>query len=196
MRSRILWLDVATLPGAIAPFLPFIEFFRDLSLFDCLINRIPPDSTILLVPPAFLPIYILVWLWRRHSAGYPATPTWPVLTSLLAVAAMASSAIGTLGMQAAARELSDLGWTAAFLLPIVANVGLWWRNYRLHQPTDTTSETLLLGTYVATTLPWTLFFLSEGALVGAWVIVGVGAAYLVAIAGRLNFQFLGTSRRY
>lgn len=195
MRSRVLWLDAATLLGAVAPFLPFIEFFRDLSLFDCLINRIPPDSAILLVPPALLPLFILVWLWRHRSAGDPTTPTWPLLTRLLAVTAMASSAIGTLGMQGAASEFADFGWTAAFLLPIVANLGLWWRNRRRHQPTDATSEMLLLGTYVATTLPWTLFFLSEGALVGAWVIAGVGVAYLVAIAGRLQSQSLETSRR-
>lgn len=44
---------------------------------------------------------------------------------------------------------------------------------------------LLPGTYVATTLPWTLFALSEGALAGAWVIAGVGAACSVAIGFRI-----------
>jgi hypothetical protein len=189
MTSRSRWLGIVTLLGAVAPFLPFIEFFRDLSLLDCLIKRVPPDSTILLVPPAFLPVFILLWLWRRQGFSVPTTPTWPRLTRLIAVSAMVSSVLGTLGMQGAASELSDLGWTAAFFLPIVANLGLWWRNHRRQLPVDATFEVLLLGTYVATTLPWTIFFLSEGALIGAWLIAGVGIAYMVTIIVNLRGRY-------
>ena len=185
MTSRVGWLEAATALGAIAPFLPFVEFFRDLSLVDCLIERIPPDATILLVPPAFLPIFILVWMWRRRAV-VPAAPTWPVVTRLFAIAAMLASVAGTVEMQGLLEEFSNPGSTVFFLLPIIANLGLWWRNHRQQLPADVTAELLLLGTYVATTLPWTLAFLREGALIGAWLIAGVGVAYLAAIVMRLR----------
>ena len=186
MRSRGRWLEVATLLGVIAPFLPFEWFFRVFSVVDYVTDVGPLDASHLLVPPAFLPVFILLWLWRRRSASDPTTSTWPVVTRLLAVTAMISSAVGTLGMQRAASEFSDLGWTAAFFLPIVANLCLWWHNHRRQLPVDSTSETLLFGTYVATTFPWTLAFLTEGALIGAWLIAVVGVAYLVAIVMRLR----------
>jgi len=186
MRSRGRWLEVATLLGAIAPFLPYVDFFGALSLVDRLMQAPPSDSSRLLIPPAFLPVFILVWLWRHRHSSVPTTPTWQVVTRLLALAAMACSAAGTFGMQPPLREMSDFGWTAALVLPIVANLGLWWRNHRRQLPLDATSEMLLLGTYVATTLPWTLAFLREGVLVGAWLIAGVGVAYIVAILMRLR----------
>jgi hypothetical protein len=186
MRNRGRWLEVATLLGAIAPFLPFIEFFGDLSLVDCLLDGIPPDAAVLLVPPAFLPVFILVWLWRCRRSSVPTTPTWPVVTRLLAVAAMLTSAVGTLGMQGAASEFSGLGLTAAFFLPMLVNLGLWWRNHRRQLPLDAASEVLLLGTYSSTTLPWTLAFLAEGAMIGAWLIAAVGVAYLATIVMRLR----------
>lgn len=187
MRGRVHWLEVATLLGVIAPFLPFAWFlFRAYSVLDYLTDVGPLDASHLLVPPAFLPVFILLWLRRRRSASDPTVPTWPVLTRVLAVAAMISSAVGTLGMQGAASEFSYLGWTAVFLLPIMANLGLWWRNHQRQLPPDVTSEMLLLGTYVATTLPWTLAFLTLAGLYGAWLIAGVSLAYLVAIAVRLR----------
>lgn len=185
MKPRIGWLDAATLLGAIAPFLPFVEFFRALSLVDCLIDGVLTDSTVLLVPPAFLPMFILAREWRRRSR-VSATPTWPAAARLLAVTAMVCSTAGTLGMQRLLGEFSALGWSAAFFLPNVANLGLWWHNHRRRMPVDATADMLLLGTYVATTLPWTLVFLREGALVGAWLIAGVGVAYIVAILTRLR----------
>ena len=109
-----------------------------------------------------------------------------MVTRLLAIAAMACSAVGTFGMQGLLSEFSALGWTAAFVLPIVANLGLWWRNHRRQLPLNNTAEMLLLGTYVATTLPWTLVFLEEGARYGAWMIAGVGVAYVVATVMRLR----------
>ena len=186
MRSRGRWLEVATLLGAIAPFLPYAEFFGDFSVVDLLMRAPPSDPSRLLVPPAFLPVFILVWLWRRRHSSAPTTPTWPVVTRLLAIAAMACSAVGTFGMQGLLSEFSALGWTAAFVLPIVANLGLWWRNHRRQLPLNGTSEMLLLGTYGATTLPWTLVFLEEGARYGAWMIAGVGVAYVVATVMRLR----------
>ena len=99
---------------------------------------------------------------------------------------MVCSTAGTLGMQRLLGEFSALGWSAAFFLPNVANLGLWWHNHRRRMPVDATADMLLLGTYVATTLPWTLVFLREGALVGAWLIAGVGVAYIVAILTRLR----------
>ena len=185
MKARIGWLDLATLLGAIAPFLPFVEFFRALSLVDYLTDAGPPDASVLLVPPAFLPMFILAREWRRRSC-VPATSTWSVAARLFAVTAMACSTTGTLGMQRLLSEFSALGWSAAFFLPIVANLGLWWHNHRRQLPLDATANMLLLGTYVATTLPWTLVFLREGALVGAWLIAGVGVAYIVAILMRLR----------
>jgi hypothetical protein len=180
MRRRPHWLELATLLGAIAPFLPFVEFFRELSLVDCLIERVPPDASIMLVPPAFLPMFVMAWAWwRRRSSNAP--PTLPVVARLFAVAAMISSIAGTVGMQGLLSEFSDLGWAAAFFLPIAANLGLWWWNHRRQLPADTTTEMLLLGTYVATTLPWALVFLAEGALIGAWLIAVVSVAYLAAI---------------
>lgn len=184
MKLRIGWLDAATLLGVIAPFLPYVEFFGDLSLVDWLMHGPRSDTSRLLVLPAFLPVFILVWLWRRRHSSATTTPTWPVVTRLLAIAAMACTAVGTFGMQGLLSEFSALGWTAAFVLPIVANLGLWWRNHRRQLPLDATSEMLLLGTYVATTLPWTLAFLEEGALYGAWMIAGVGVAYVVATVMR------------
>jgi len=185
MRSRVGWLDVATLFGAIAPFVPFVDFFRELSLVDCLIERVLPDAAILLVPPAFLPMFMMAWAWwRRRSSNAP--PTLPVVARLLAVAAMISSIAGTVSMQGSLSEYSDLGWAAAFFLPIAANLGLWWWNHRRHLPADATTEMLLLGTYVTTTLPWTLLFLETGALIGAWLIAAVGFAYLAAIVMRLS----------
>ena len=185
MRSRLSWLEVATLCGAIAPFLPFVEFFRELSLVDCMIERVPPDATILLVPPAFLPVFVMAWAWwRRRSSNVP--PTLPVVARAFAAAAMISSIAGTVSMQGLLSEYSDLGWAAAFFLPIAANLGLWWWNHRRQLPADVTTEMLILGTYVATTLPWTLVFLEEGALIGAWLIAAVGVAYFAAIVIRLR----------
>ena len=186
MRSRGRWLEVATLLGAIAPFLPYVEFFGDVSLVDWLMRGPRSGPSRLLVLPAFLPVFILVWLWRRRHSSAPTTPTWPVVTKLLAIAAMACTSVGTFGMQGVLSEFSTLGWTAAFVLPLVANLGLWWRNHRRQLPLDAISETLLLGTYVATTLPWTLAFLEEGARYGAWMIAGVGVAYAVATVMRLQ----------
>lgn len=186
MRSHGRWLEVATLLGVIAPFLPFEWFlFRAFSLVDYLAEPGQLDASVLLVPPAFLPVFILVWLWRHRRSNDPTKPTWPVATRLLTVAAMVSTAVGTVGMQELLSEFSGLGWSAAFFLPIVANLGLWWRNHRRRLPSDATSEMLLLGTYVATALPWTLAFLTSAALYGAWLIAGICASYIVAIAMRL-----------
>lgn len=187
MKPRVTWLDAATMLGAIAPFVPYVQFFRDLSLVDFLVAAIPPDATVLLVPPAFLPVFILVWTWRRRSR-VPTTPTWPAAARLFAIAAIVCSTVGTLTMQRLLVEFANLAWTAALLLPIAANLGLWWRNHRQRLPVDVTAEMLLLGTYVATTLPWTLVFLREGALIGAWLIAGVGVAYAAALVVRLRFR--------
>jgi hypothetical protein len=186
MERRVSWIDVATLVGVMAPFLPFDWFlFRSYSLVGYLTDVDQLDASVMLVPPAFLPMFILVWLWRHRRSDDPTKPTWPVATRLLTVAAMVSTAVGTVGMQELLSEFSGLGWTAAFFLPIVANLGLWWRNHRRQLPLDATSEMLLLGTYVATALPWTLAFLTLAALYGAWLIAGICASYIVAIAMRL-----------
>ena len=186
MRSRVGWLEIVTLAGAIAPFLPYVYFFGAISLVDWLIYYPQWDLSRLLVPPAFLPVFILVWLWRRRHSSIPVTATWPTVARLLAIAAMVCSMAGTFGMQGLLSEFSDPGWAAAFFLPIAANLGLWWRNHRRQLPADVTAELLLLGTYVATTLPWTLAFLREGVLIGAWLIAAVGVAYFAAIVIRLR----------
>jgi len=186
MKGRVSWLDVATLVGVIAPFLPFESFlFHVFSLVDFLTDAGQLDASVLLVPPAFLPVFILLWLWRHRRSNDPTKPTWPVATRMLTVAAMISTVVGTVGMQELLSEFSGVGWTAAFFLPIVANLGLWWRNHRRELPLDATSEMLLLGTYVATALPWTLAFLTSAAMYGAWLIAGLCATYMVAIAMRL-----------
>jgi len=186
MSSRGRWLELSSLLGAIAPFLPFTWFlFRTYSLVDYLTAVDPLDASHLLVPPAFLPVFILLWLLRRRSCSDPTTATGPVAARLVAVAAMVSTTVGTIGMQGLLSEFAGPGWTAAFFLPIVANLGLWWRNHRRQLPPDATSEMLLLGTYVATTMPWTLAFLTSAAMDGGWLIAGVGATYIVAIAKRL-----------
>jgi len=71
---------------------------------------------------------------------------------------MISSIAGTVSMQGLLSEYSDLGWAAAFFLPIAANLGLWWWNHRRQLPSDATTEDADPCTYVATTLPWTLVF--------------------------------------
>jgi hypothetical protein len=109
-----------------------------------------------------------------------------MVARLFAIAAMLASVAGTVEMQGLLEEFSHPGSTVFFFLPIVANLGLWWRNHRRQLPADVTAELLLLGTYVATTLPWTLAFLREGALIGAWLIAAVGVAYFAAIVMRLR----------